>query len=53
MAKPIATHEVVKRPLSEIIEDAAREFGVDPNNLVFRAKLTEALIAQGYFSKPQ
>ncbi len=49
MVEPIATHKLVKRPLSEIIEDAAREFGVDPNNLVFRARLTEALIAQGYF----
>ena len=37
------------KTMKEIIDVACRAAGVDPNNLVFRARLTEALIAQGYF----
>ena len=41
------------KPIAKIIENAARECGVDPNDPVFRAKLTKALIAQGYFDKSE
>jgi len=37
--------------ISEIIEQAAKEHGVNPNDTVFRAKLMKELIAIGYFTK--
>lgn len=41
-----------KNDIGAIIEQSARECGVDPNDPVFRAKLTKQLIAAGYFSRP-
>lgn len=37
--------------VSEIIEQAAKEYGVNPNDPVFRAKLIKELIAVGYFKE--
>jgi hypothetical protein len=37
--------------ISEIIEQSAKENGVNPNDPVFRAKLMKELISIGYFKE--
>ena len=43
------TEKHKEQSIAEIIDNAAKEAGVDPRDPYFRAQLTKALIAAGYF----